>query len=1222
MYDLSLFIIKQKKKKMNYLQFIDENVLKNKDELEKYSLTIKFCKNILKQIIIYEQQNPFKIKSLYFNTITDYAEELLSLLTQKQYKELVSFKKKLIKHVEKRYKQKVSTIDDVNDLIKLNRKQSKTRSPLGEVPFKERNAGKTICFQIFDIMENYIFDQDASIHENPNIEELCIFGRLQNGDSICCRVRNVPVHIYCAIPDEWDDFHCEQIRRKMNTSLLFRNQNNEDCKLTDCHHHHQEMLEKEYYTKSIYNEPCKDFRKQDVVAVYSFEIIENKYKTFVGYQPKPQKFVRFELASCYYVNYANKFLLKELGDELYNKHYTTHEVCNKPIDNFMRTMNLAGHGWIEIETPRNVAYDKRISNSNYEVIINKPQRQIKLREDLNRIQNAPYILCNFDLETYDLHADKSYDEGLYSVAFQTKKYKDNGDEELSKVVLTYGKVGVTKYKNQDYKVKNYHNERQLIHALWKYIIEYDVDIITGWNINSFDLKYLYERCELLKLDFFPYLSKFRYKKTFMLKRYISSNQMGGSTEYTYQMPGRITLDALKVFKSIITNFKLYNLGYVAQELFGQTKEDMPYKQIRPHFYGTKQMRAKLMKYNIVDVELVTLILEKKSLITVMIEEAKVFRCRLIDILNRGKQFKLSRKFRQYTYAKNFLFPCFKKKKGYKGDDLVEYPDIPYYNGMKGCHNLAFRDRPSNQKVLQVFDEHGKMQQKVVTTSKAKKGKTALYEGAYVFNPIKGFYTKPVAILDFKSLYPSEMIAHNLGPTALLQNKEHGYKLGLKDDDMYCSPEGYWFVKRDIFKAILAEVSKELLAERAATKKEMKKAKKEGNKGKASILDGQQLAIKMCANSIYGGCGSYMSEIYCIPVAASITACGREDIKKAEKFVMKPEYAKYKPQVIYGDTDSIMVCLHGCETNNDGCNAGIEMAEAMNTCGMYISPMEMEAEAIYNPYLLLKKKRYMCLGHEILGKDSMTPAKMKQQGTSLKRRDRCDYIQKIGNDLSKFVILESKSKDFIMDYLKEKIQNLLLGEVDAKLLERTNKLSKPRKHYDNPAAHINAYDLWNKYECNEVPLIGERFSFIMCKTVETIANKKIMKAAHKGMPLELYKNKNLVVDNEFYFDDLQKVIKGHFSEFLSIDDIERLFDIKRYKTIKYTKFVNLNGFPYYTKEDGKSIESIVLFNAPITNLPTKRKREEFIEHEKLVNKQSTLELSFLHASKKNKSIKNI
>lgn len=42
-----------------------------------------------------------------------------------------------------------------------------------------------------------------------------------------------------------------------------------------------------------------------------------------------------------------------------------------------------------------------------------------------------------------------------------------------------------------------------------------------------------------------------------------------------------------------------------------------------------------------------------------------------------------------------------------------------------------------------------------------------FEGATVIEPIRGYYTDPIATLDFNSLYPSIMMAHNLCYTTLL-----------------------------------------------------------------------------------------------------------------------------------------------------------------------------------------------------------------------------------------------------------------------------------------------------------------------------------------------------------------------------------------------------------------------------------------------------------------------
>lgn len=47
------------------------------------------------------------------------------------------------------------------------------------------------------------------------------------------------------------------------------------------------------------------------------------------------------------------------------------------------------------------------------------------------------------------------------------------------------------------------------------------------------------------------------------------------------------------------------------------------------------------------------------------------------------------------------------------------------------------------------------------------GSDEQYEGATVIEPTKGFYDVPIATLDFASLYPSIMMAHNLCYTTLL-----------------------------------------------------------------------------------------------------------------------------------------------------------------------------------------------------------------------------------------------------------------------------------------------------------------------------------------------------------------------------------------------------------------------------------------------------------------------
>lgn len=68
-----------------------------------------------------------------------------------------------------------------------------------------------------------------------------------------------------------------------------------------------------------------------------------------------------------------------------------------------------------------------------------------------------------------------------------------------------------------------------------------------------------------------------------------------------------------------------------------------------------------------------------------------------------------------------------------------------------------------------------------------------YEGATVIEPIRGYYDVPIATLDFNSLYPSIMMAHNLCYTTLC-NKATVERLNLKiDEDYVITPNGDYFV---------------------------------------------------------------------------------------------------------------------------------------------------------------------------------------------------------------------------------------------------------------------------------------------------------------------------------------------------------------------------------------------------------------------------------------------
>jgi hypothetical protein len=127
-----------------------------------------------------------------------------------------------------------------------------------------------------------------------------------------------------------------------------------------------------------------------------------------------------------------------------------------------------------------------------------------------------------------------------------------------------------------------------------------------------------------------------------------------------------------------------------------------------------------------------------------------------------------------------------------------------------------------------------------------------YEGATVIEPSKGFYDVPIATLDFASLYPSIMMAHNLCYTTLLDRATIDRLKLVEGEDYVHTPNNGEFVVRcraeaDYFatskrrRGLLPTVLENLLSARKRAKADLKLEK---DPFKRAVLDGRQLALKV------------------------------------------------------------------------------------------------------------------------------------------------------------------------------------------------------------------------------------------------------------------------------------------------------------------------------------------------------------------------------------------
>lgn len=95
--------------------------------------------------------------------------------------------------------------------------------------------------------------------------------------------------------------------------------------------------------------------------------------------------------------------------------------------------------------------------------------------------------------------------------------------------------------------------------------------------------------------------------------------------------------------------------------------------------------------------------------------------------------------------------------------FVNYIEMARVTGVPFNYLLA---RGQSIKVLSQLFRRANSEGYAVPTLKSE-GSDEQYEGATVIEPKKGYYDAPIATLDFSSLYPSIMMAHNLCYTTLL-----------------------------------------------------------------------------------------------------------------------------------------------------------------------------------------------------------------------------------------------------------------------------------------------------------------------------------------------------------------------------------------------------------------------------------------------------------------------
>lgn len=565
-------------------------------------------------------------------------------------------------------------------------------------------------------------------------------------------------------------------------------------------------------------------------------------------------------------------------------------------------------------------------------------------------------------------------------------------------------------------VRHFKNEKELILGWSDFINEIDPDIITGYNTLSFDDKYMYERAN--KKMCWPRFSKMGRiigQRSKTEQRNWSSSAYGDQKFDFIDIPGRLHIDMYPVIFKDFGSLPSYTLDYVSEHFLGDNKIDLPAKEMIQMWYrGEPQDIHKIVTYCNKDTFLPLKLMQKLGSWLGLTEMANVVMVPIFDLVTRGQQIRV---FSQvYCLAYEIDVVCTEKWTDY---------------------------RPSDE--------------------------AKIFVGATVQDPLTGYWEK-VPTFDFKSLYPTTIIAYNLCFSTFVPPDENPPKdqyhdliwedhVGCEHDTAVrktkvtkriCKKHHQRYYKEWVKKGMIPMLLEGLLDARSNTREDAaileKKIKditdpEELKQAKLTLetLDKRQLGYKVSGNSAYGGFGSDYSYTPFFEAAAATTAMGRKSIKDAIDFTYN--YRK-DTVVVYGDTDSAMFHFRNIRTLEECFEVSMELEKKINA--IFPKPMYLELEKIYSKYFLLSKKRYV--GYIVDKNGELITVDKK--GVVIKRRDNCGYLKEVYSHLID-MIMAKELRWKIYDYLCRKIKDLLSGNVDLEKLVITKSIKDNYKSKNLP-----------------------------------------------------------------------------------------------------------------------------------------------------------------------------
>ena len=747
-------------------------------------------------------------------------------------------------------------------------------------------------------------------------------------------------------------------------------------------------------------------------------------------------FLRLDFANLASRRRANFILKKPIHLTGGSRKLRVYESNLDPVLRLMHETGIQSTGWLDAS----VACGK---NNIAHVDVDLFCRDWKSLKPVARDDIAPFVVCSFDIET-NSSTGKFPNPDLYMDAcFQigVSLCRFGEDTPYDKVCFCYKQTDPN--IGDGTRILSYDTEKEMLLAFTAYVREMSCDVLTGWNIFGFDLEYIYKRAVMNACahDVMMF-GRFKNRTCELVEKRLSSSALGDNTLKLIPMPGRFVFD---LFGEVKKGYKLdsYKLDNVSKLYLGDQKIDMPPKEMFARFKDGDPIKLReVAEYCVKDTLLPHRLLKKLCTLLNLLEMAKATWVPLSFLVERGQQIKVFSQLTKKALESGFKVPA------------LEYGSTPDQGG---------------------------------------------YEGATVLDAQKGAYYTPITALDFASLYPSIMMAHNLCYSTLVMDHKYANIAGVE----YETFGEHKFAQG--VPSVLPEILNDLKAFRKQAKKDMANATSPAMK---EVYNGKQLAYKISMNSMYGFTGAAKGILPLMEIASTTTRKGRSMIEDTKNYV---EANFPGAKVRYGDTDSVMVefDVQG-RTGQDAISYSWELGEraAKECTALFKKPNDLELEKVYMPYFLYSKKRYAAKLWE-MGKAGKVEFKyIDVKGLSLVRRDNTPHVRGVLKELLD-VILESSETDTPIKLARQRAIELLTGEVPNKDLILSAQLGDS---YKNPnLAHVKCRDRMRERKPGSEPQSGDRVPYLLINTGDPKA-----KAYEKSEDPAYVEEKKLPIDYHYYF----------------------------------------------------------------------------------------------------------